>query len=92
MQPDKADMLGEQDPQEGNSLIDSSHCNYWWIFMKTELHIYYINSGVLGPALVCSLVGGLVPEIPQVSMLVDLVDLPLVFLSPPDLPVLPTLP
>ena len=82
MQPDKADMLGEQDPQEGNILIDSSHCTYWWIFMKTELHIYYINSGVLGPALVCS----------QVSMLVDLVDLPLVFLSPPDLPVLPTLP
>ena len=65
MWPDKADKLEEQDPEEGNSLRDITHSSYWGIHRKTELHIFFIRSGVLIPDPVCPFVGGLVSENPQ---------------------------
>jgi hypothetical protein len=60
--------------------------------MTIELDICYICVEGLGPAHVCSLVGGSVSESPLRYELVDSVGLPVEFLSPSGSTVLPPTP
>jgi hypothetical protein len=87
LRPDKTAQLGEQDPHAGSRICSSC----WGTQIKTKLHICsYICVGVLGPAHVCSLVGGSVSRRAQGSSLVDSVCHLVESLTPLGLPVLPT--
>ena len=70
LKTDKADHLGEVDPQDGRRLGNSPYYNYWETPMKIKLLICYICTKSLGatgaPYLVCDSESG----IPQGSWLV----------------------
>jgi hypothetical protein len=72
-----AAQVWEWDPQESNGVRHSD------LHEEQVVHLLHIGRGCLGPALVCSLVGGSVSESPQESRLVDSVGLLMEFLSTP---------
>lgn len=69
LRPSKAAWLGGQDPQADNRVRVSPHSDYWGIPWK--LSCIRAEAGDIGPAHVCSLVGGSVSGSPQGSMSVD---------------------
>jgi len=67
-----------------NRVRDGPHSNFESTYMKIQLYICYKCVGGLGPATVCSLVGGLVSGSPHGHKLVASVGLLVVSLTPLD--------
>lgn len=80
-----------QDSQSHNRFRLSPCSSCWGTHMNPKLHLSYICVEGLGPALACSLIGGLVSRSPQEYRLNDSKGLLMEFLSPLSSLILPPL-